>query len=372
MKEGIILEYIKVIVETKLSRMDTDYFQQMGHVVGSLPMINSLIIEVDAEQLENLKNDGVVVEVIEDSDVFAQMDMARRNVNAERILNRTKFCGRGVNVAIVDTGVDAHQDFKRPCNRLVHQEDLLHYKEEFYDDCGHGTHVAGILAGSGFVSKGKYMGIAPMAGVVSVKVLNDEGRGKLSDVLSGIQWVYDNYRRYNIRIVNISVGMTDRRGEESILVKAVNRLWDEGIVVVTAAGNKGPALGSILSPGISSKVITVGCSNDHQQVEIDGQIRVNYSSRGPTREKISKPDLISPGSNIIACAPGESAYTPKSGTSMSTPMVSGAIALYLQKNPHSTPDEIKEALADSCDDMGLHEYRQGQGLLNVERFINKD
>lgn len=377
-------DYIQIIVRTGMNRLDPDYFKDIAKVVHELPMINGYVLELPKSALNKLGHYSAIEEVEYDEEVSAQMDISRQNINVERMLQRGPLSGRGVTVAVLDTGIYPHGDFLRPHNRLVHQEDMVNDQEDFYDDSGHGTHVAGIIASSGFNSDGRYMGVAPGAHLVSVKVLDKSGRGKMSNVLAGLQWIYDNYKRYHIRVVNVSVGMTDAKGEDGILVKAVNQLWDEGLVVVTAAGNKGPNSRTILSPGISRKVITVGCSNDNQTVEIDGEFRINYSSRGPTMACIVKPDVLAPGGNIISCLSNtayecgekidmkDCRYGSKSGTSMSTPMVSGAIALYLQSYPEATPNEVKEALSQSCDDLGLHPNRQGWGLLNVERFIRSN
>ncbi|WP_105614907.1 S8 family peptidase [Vallitalea okinawensis] len=309
------------------------------------------------------------------------MDVARKRVNVEKVFNEGKLTGRGITVAVVDTGVYPHTDFLIPYNRLLKQVDYVGDLDAPYDDNGHGTHVAGIIGGNGISSDGKYMGIAPDVNLLSVKVLNKKGGGKTSDVLAGLQWVMDNRNKYNIRIVNISLGGDDHKGEESSIVKAVDHLWDNGIIVVTAAGNKGPRSRTITTPGISRKIITVGCSNDHETVNINGDFISNYSSRGPTRACIIKPDVVAPGANIISCASKEnykpmerlsredSKYEAKSGTSMAAPMVSGAIALLLQSNPYLSPNEVKLKLSRCCDDLGFKKNHQGWGLINIEKLM---
>lgn len=276
--------------------------------------------------------------------------------------------GKGVGVAVLDTGISPHRDFG---GRIAGFADMVGRRPEPYDDCGHGTHICGIIGGSGAASDGQYQGMAPECSLIAVKVLDRKGSGYASDVLAGLQWILEQKDRLGIRIVNISVGACGRRGmtENSALVKGVDRAWDAGLVVVVAAGNNGPKRMSITTPGISRKVITVGCSDDHMEVLVGGHRMVDYSGRGPTAACICKPDVVAPGSRVISCASRGDKYTIKSGTSMSTPIVSGAIALLLEKYPDLTNRAVKMKLMESCRDIGLPRNQQGWGLLDVERLL---
>lgn len=165
---------------------------------------------------------------------------------------------------------------------------------------------------------------------------------------------------------------------ESKLVHGVNKLWDNGIAVCVAAGNNGPEPQSITTPGISRKVITVGASDDSETVEVMGNITSDYSGRGPTKECICKPDLVAPGSNIWSCrAIGKNVfssvkamYVKKSGTSMSTPIVSGCVALVLSKNPKLNNNEVKMILLGGTKDLGHKRSRQGRGLIQVDKVLS--
>lgn len=231
--------------------------------------------------------------------------------------------------------------------------------------------MSGILAGSGVASSGKYAGVAPEASLICVKALNRKGNGNIADVLAGFRWILENKERYGIRILNVSVGtaLDKDYSEDSALVKGVNSLWDAGIVVVAAAGNNGPMPQSIGSPGNSRKVITVGASDDDVMVELDGSKIKDYSSRGPTKECIKKPDIVVPGSNIISCS-HRGGYTVKSGTSMATPIVSGAVALLLSRYPEMTPKEVKLLLKARAVDLGMPHEKQGWGLLDIEKLLS--
>ena len=278
------------------------------------------------------------------------------------------YYGQGITVAIVDSGIAYHEDFGgRATSRFVAAVDMVNGMNIFYDDLGHGTHVAGIIGGNGSI----YRGIAPCCRYVSVKVLDRRGAGKLDNVISGLRWIEDNAGRYDIRIVNISVGSPKDKSydENSRLVGCVDRLWDMGLVVLVAAGNNGPARGSVGAPGISRKVITVGSLEN--EVNNNGNSVSDYSGRGPTLSCIKKPDIVAPGSNIISCNNRGKRYTGKSGTSMSTPIVSGAVALLLSKNPQMTNREVKIRLKNRAVDMGLPHERQGWGMISIKRLLEE-
>lgn len=276
-------------------------------------------------------------------------------------MKQSYYTGKGIGVAILDTGIYPHIDFDDRIHAFV---DFISYKKKPYDDNGHGTCVSGILAGSGFGSMGRYRGIAPGCSLAVLKVLDRFGNGNKENVLRAFAWILQNKNFYNIRVVNISVGTTYRtKNEQDLLVRGVEELWDEGLVVVAAAGNQGPEPGSVTAPGCSKKIITVGSSD-----MLLGSFAV--SGRGPTFECVCKPDLVAPGKKIMACAPGAgNQYSMKSGTSMSTPLISGAAALALEKDPLLTNVEIKMMLRDSADDMKLPRNQQGWGKFNFEKFM---
>ena len=211
-------------------------------------------------------------------------------MNEQKILT-----GKGITVAVLDTGIFPHIDFD---NRIVAFRDLVYGRETPYDDNGHGTHVCGILGGSGRASGGKYRGTAPECRFLVAKILDRRGNGRKQDILAAIDWVCKERIRLNIRILNISVGTTEQeKSVDDLLVQAVERAWDDGITVVTAAGNLGPAPGSITAPGSSRKVITVGAGDLLEP-------RRGISGCGPTRDCVCKPDLVAPGKRLISCAPG--------------------------------------------------------------------
>ena len=172
---------------------------------------------------------------------------------------RKRLTGQGGCIAILDTGICAHPDFK---GRIVGWKDFVHNRPSPYDDCGHGTHVAGIAAGDGSMSQGRFRGVAPGCNLVVLKVLDRLGNGSIAHLCRSVDWLLANQYRYHIRVVNISLcsGLEKLHPEDSPFVKKIESLWDAGIVVVAAAGNQGPGSYTIGAPGNSRRIITVGSS----------------------------------------------------------------------------------------------------------------
>lgn len=209
-------------------------------------------------------------------------------------LSDAEYTGKGIGVCVMDTGLFPHIDF---AGRIWVFRDFVRGQKQPYDDNSHGTHVCGIIGGDGTASMGRIRGIAPGCGFIALKVLDGLGNGRKEDVLQAIEWILKNRKKYGIRIVNISVGTTCRtKMDHKILIDGVEKLWDQGLVVVAAAGNQGPRPGSVTAPGSSRKIITVGSSD-----LLTGRSAI--SGRGPTFECVCKPDLVAPGSKIRACCP---------------------------------------------------------------------
>lgn len=299
------------------------------------------------------------------------MDRVRKLTGAEPLLAKG-FTGKGITAAILDSGIYPHPDLKE---RIVDFRDFLNGRTGCYDDYGHGTHVAGILAGNGKLSRGRYRGIAPECRLLPVKVLDRRGTGSRQDVLRGIEFVISTRERYHTRILNISVGTLAEGKDDEELIQAVEDAWDAGLIVVAAAGNMGPRKESITSPGSSRKIITVGASDD-EQIEAfprKGRILTGYSGRGPTCACIVKPELTAPGTGIASCSSRyaftRQGYTVKSGTSMSTPVVSGAAALLLSLHPELSNLDVKMRMHESTVDLKLPGSRQGWGFLRIDRLL---
>ncbi len=340
----------------------------------TLPLIDCVVVEISPENLDKLKELSDIKAVHKISHITAQMNKARNTIKA----NNIPYSGKDITIAFLDTGISPIKDFD---NRIIAFKDFINGNDNAYDDNGHGTHVAGIACGNGALSNKKYKGIAPDANIVALKTLDYNGKGSAADILAGIQWIYDNKDKYNIRVVNLSIG-TASSGTDDPLVKAAEAIWDMGITVVSAAGNNGPAPCTISSPGISRKIITVGSSDDDLETNIWGASLKNFSGRGPTQDCIIKPDILAPGNSIVSCLAKDincshseikdRFYRILSGTSMSTPMISGAVANLLEKYPNLTPDDIKYMLKLSSTSLGYPKNREGWGLLNVSELLSQE
>jgi serine protease AprX len=279
--------------------------------------------------------------------------------------------GQGVVVAVVDSGIDASHPAL--AKKVVAAVSFVSGDPSTDDAYGHGTHVAGIIAGLGApasrVTPLYRGGIAPGAQLVNVRVLGEDGTGLTSDVIAGLDWVVKNRAKYNIRVVNLSLGHpVAEPSATDPLCEAVARAVNAGLVVVASAGNDGmapdgsPILGGIMSPGNSPLAITVGATNTQATARRNDDTVATYSSRGPTKFDFAvKPDLAAPGNKIISlessnsylashysylhkAGVGGNSYMQLSGTSMAAPMVSGGAALLLQGVPNLSPAQVKLAL----------------------------
>lgn len=214
------------------------------------------------------------------------------------------------------------------------------------------------------------MGMAPGCCILPIKVLDRRGGGNTKQVKKAIRWMLEHKDEYRIRILNISVGMLKNAKEEEQveLIKLVEEVWDAGIVVVAAAGNNGPADNSVTIPGICRTIITVGSSDDDNR-QIQG-LRRGYSGRGPTDSCVMKPEILAPGTKITSCDVHANGYTTKSGTSMATPVVSGAIALLLSKYPQMTPKDVKLRLYQTSNRSFAKKGQHVWGCIDLVRLMN--
>jgi serine protease AprX len=374
---------IKAIVFSKKNDVEVCklYLEKKGiEIKHELPLINAYAVEVESGELEEMARSDLVEYISDDARMTSLLNIAAQEVGA-RIANDTGYTGKGVGIAILDTGIYPHQDLVRPKNRIVAFKDFINNRQTPYDDNGHGTFVAGVAAGNGYLSGGKYRGIAPDASLIGVKVMDENGSGDSSDIIAGMQWVVNNKDKYNIRVLSVSLGAKPGSVTKfDPLAVAVDAVWDKGIVVVVAAGNSGPRQNTITTPGISSKVITVGAVDDKRTIEYEDDKMADFSSRGPVNRRLIKPDLVAPGVNIRSLATNKEyrgtrleemsePYRNMSGTSVSTPIVSGAAALMLSMNDKLTPDEIKKKFMKNTYKMKVSEYAQGSGILDISNLV---
>lgn len=379
---------IPVIVQTKRDLTEkhiTLVEKSGGKLKHDLSLIKGFSADLPASAIEALSKDENVARISYDSEVRACLDTAAATINAPAAWS-AGLTGKEITVAVIDTGIYPHPDLTTPANRIIGFKDFLNKKTLPYDDCGHGTHVAGIIAGNGTMSDGQYKGIAPEANLVGIKVLDSAGGGRSSDVIAGIQWAVQNKTLYNIKVINLSLGAPATQSYTADpLSQAAEAAWNAGLVVAAAAGNSGPDARTINTPGINPHIITVGAVDDRGTIDTKDDVIADFSSRGPTIDGLTKPDLVAPGVNITSLA-ADTSYLPKknsgsrgkpgkalqaitqskpqqttifdyyvtmSGTSMATPMVAGTAVLLLEQNPNWTPDEVKRQMMSTAVNLGL-------------------
>lgn len=374
---------IPVIIQMKETRSGEFSVKEFADIVGcpvhrELRLINSFSTRVGAKQLESLAQSNRVRKIWYDREVKAVLDVAAPVVQSQTLWERD-LSGRGIVVAVLDTGIYEHPDLS---GRIVAFKDLVNQKTKSYDDNGHGTHCAGDIGADGSQSSFFYRGPAYEAGFVGIKVLDKMGSGSLSTVIEGIQWCIENKESLGVRVLSMSLGSTATESYVNDPVcQAVGAAWSSGIVVCVAAGNEGPDAGTVSSPGIAPQVITVGALDDNNTTDRADDRVADFSSRGPTVDDLTKPDLLAPGVNIVSLrSPGSKLdkqnkkarvdrwYCSLSGTSMATPICAGVVAQILQNNISLTPDQVKARLIASATKLGsLDPNIQGAGVIDAEK-----
>jgi serine protease AprX len=377
----------------------TPVVQLAGGTLGrSLPIINGLVADVPNTALPALAGNPLVAHISLDRRIVGAMERTGATVGATRVRQELGYDGAGVGVAIIDSGSGiTHDDLADTASgapRVVRFVDFVNGRPIPYDDYGHGTHVAGIVAGNGFDSAGARSGIAPSARLIVLKVLDGSGRGRISDVIAALDYVVVEKDALNIRVVNLSVATGVHESYDlDPLTLAAQRAVASGIVVVAAAGNNGRSprgatrYGGITAPGNAPWVLTVGASSHMGTIERADDTIAAFSSRGPSAiDHAAKPDVVAPGVGIESLSDPTSAfyiskarallsgtvatsylpYLSLSGTSMAAPVVSGTVALMLQANPRLTPNAVKAILEYTAQTYaGYDRLTQGAGFVNA-------
>ena len=367
-----------------------------GKLGRALPILNAHSALLPNAAINALADHPEVQTVFLDRSVRGAMERTGATIGATAIRQTLGYDGTGIGVAIIDSGVTTwHDDLSDASGnqRVATFVDFVNNRPSPYDDYGHGTHVAGIIAGNGRDSGGKRTGIAPGASLIVLKALDGTGAGRISDVIAALDYALQNKDALHIRVLNLSLssGVYESYDSDPLTV-AAKRLVDAGIVVVAAAGNigRGPqgqtVYGGITSPGNAPWVLTVGASSHMGTVGRADDKMAIFSSRGPTAvDNLAKPDLVAPGVGIESLSdPASKFYTSKSqyllsgtvptsylpylslsGTSMASPVVAGTVALMLQANPSLTPNEVKAILQYTAQVYPYNRLIQGGGFLNA-------
>lgn len=359
-----------------------------------LALIHAIAARIPVAALAELTEDREVLSIALDDEITASSDIAGPAIGATLARQVSGVDGTGVRIAVLDSGVQPVSGVK---DRIAAWVDLIQPDADRpTDPFGHGTHVAGLIAGAPqeMVEPGGHRlfgGVAPGSEIVSVRVLDHLGRGRTSDAIAGLDWVVSRAADLNIRIVHLSLGHPVRDpAAHDPLVQACEQAWNAGLLVVVSAGNLGrevESFGTITSPGNSALVLTVGAFSHGGTVTRSDDEVTSYSSRGPTRfDTVVKPDLLAPGDQLVSLRvplslldrrfpenrvgsrsrhAGEAELFRLSGTSMAAAMVSGSAALLFSRDPGLTPAALKTILMSSADKQGDHLFTQGAGRLDL-------
>ena len=343
-------DMVLIIDHTRLSPVTPVFYDAVGLRITSLPGQPEKNVELPPIQAPR----EIETEALQE--VFSAV------VGATDVWNRegTRLQGQGITVAVVDSGVAKSNDFG---TRKFNDVNFSRGYHDGNDKYGHGTFVAGILAGNGQTSNGAYVGIAPSANVLNVRVSDDQGMSTEADVVAALQWLLLNKDVYAIRVVNMSLNSSVAQSyHSSPLSIAAEILWFSGIVVVVSAGNNGTA--DLFPPANDPFVISVGATDDRGTLEKSDDIMADFSAHGVDEAGKVKPELVAPGSDIVALLPNNGKLTMgqdhpsnqvdmnhfrMSGTSIAAPVVAGAAVLLLQDQPYLTPDQVKQRLMSTAD-----------------------
>ncbi|MFL6257540.1 MAG: S8 family peptidase [Pyrinomonadaceae bacterium] len=407
---------VRVIVQERAG-LDALLASKLGSEVktrGRFDSLSARVLELPARLVERLSEQKGVRFISLDRETTGFGHVSRTtgadDVRETSGTNVNGLDGTGIGIAVLDSGIDkGHTAFLDKSNglRIVYSKDFTG-EGRTDDPFGHGTHVASIAAGNGRISRAEYVGVAPNANIINLRVLNSQGAGRASYILAALDWVYQNRAAFNIRVVNMSLGTAAVESyKNDPICKAARKLVDAGIVVVAAAGNNGKdaagqkVYGAIHSPGDEPSAITVGAANTFGTDKRSDDGIASYSSRGPTRggwtdalgvrhhDNLVKPDLVAPGNKIVNAEAEDNLLVTQhpeldagvspvdarrmmflNGTSMATPAVAGAAALMLQANPTLTPNLVKTILMYTSQQLsGFNMLEQGAGELNVEGAV---
>jgi serine protease AprX len=371
-----------------------------GDIIRTLPIINGLAIDLPNLAFPAIAANSLVARISMDRVAAGANERTGATVGAAAVRQQLGYDGDGVGIAVIDSGVaPSHDDLGSASGQRVDQfVDFVNSQTTTYDDYGHGSHVAGIVAGNGYDSGGARSGIAPAARLIVLKVLDDDGHGRISDVIAALGYAVTNQTALNIKIVNLSIatGVYESYNTDPLTLAAKNAV-SAGIVVVAAAGNYGRGANDsvqyrgITAPGNAPWVLTVGASSHMGTGDRTDDTMAAFSSRGPGAVDYgAKPDIVAPGVGIESLSdPASSLYTvysqyllngtvstsylpylSLSGTSMSAPVVTGTVALMLEANPSLTPNQVKAILQYTAEvDPDYDTLTQGAGFLNAKGAV---
>jgi serine protease AprX len=389
------------VIVTRINRdkkADDEARKEGGKKLKDFRYVDSYVAELTGRQIMRLGQHRSVKFINYDAPMrkSTTVDTSKLVTNYPKVVNATNVwpttTGAGVGIAVIDTGVSSLNEFKTSTGTLrITASKLFNTAlERSWDGNGHGTHVAGIAAGNSWnntgipvISRGKYVGIAPDANIINLRVSDENGMSYISDVIDAIEWVVVNRERYNIRVMNLSlISSVAESATTSPLSAAVQHAWFSGVLVVVAAGNAGPDTMKY-PPANDPFVITVGATDSMNTVSSADDTIAPWSGYGTTQDGFSKPEVVAPGRYMVAPLASSAAtlalsdptrivdgtYMRLSGTSMAAPVVSGVAALAFEDHPEWTNDQIKWLLLNTSTRLNVA-AGQGAGQVNASALVN--
>lgn len=349
---------------TKIAELVRNNQGKLGRKFEFLPF---LAAEVPYSAVKELAKSPLVAKLWHDATVYAMLDKAAPGLGVT-VAQETGYSGKGVVIAILDTGIYPHEDLIKPDNRILAWNDLLKHEKKPYDDNGHGTQIAGIIAGNGYSSGGRLKGMAPGSWLVGIKVLDQYGRGRVSDVIAGLEWCLKSLPSLNIKIINLSLGTAAQDVyRRDPLCRAAALAWRKGITIFSAIGKGNEKVLNLNSPGIYPGIVKVAGLNRQEAIIADDAGLTSPVVAG-NPGLFLKPDLVAPD-NQITSINIEGDYSIISGASAAAPLAAGCAALILERMPNLNPSQLKQQLIQSAKDLGLGRSLQGAGALSLERVF---
>ncbi|HEX9096734.1 MAG TPA: S8 family peptidase [Candidatus Dormibacteraeota bacterium] len=363
-----------VVARGDLNVLEADLRRSgLKHTVR-VPIAHGIAVQLTAALIDHLRADTNVARLIYDAPVtltdtpFDPTALATAYpsvVDSLQVWSNplAPLTGRGIGIAVIDSGIASHPDLG---SRVIMSQNFNPNVNGSDDAYGHGTAVAGIIAGSGTASLGQYIGVAPQANLISLRVNDGTGGAPTSAIMNAILWAVINRNTYNIRVINLSLQASVQESySTSPIDAAVEYAWLKGLVVVVAAGNSGPN-SALYAPANDPYVITVGATDDQGTTATSDDMLAGFSSYGVTQDGVTKPDLVAPGKRIITTLATNSTfalnypsfavgsqYIKLSGTSVAAPVVSGVAALYIESNPTVRPGQLKGVLLATANRLGF-------------------
>jgi serine protease AprX len=373
---------------------DVSLLQALGLKTRTFRHLPMVAVEGPYVQLQQLFQRGEIRSIYYDKPLRYLLKDSVPYIGADRVWNELGYTGKGVSVAVIDSGIDAtHPDLKFGATTIQNVKMLLGnslfggetvYLENVENTdttSGHGTHVSGIIAGNGKASDGTYKGVAPEAKLVGIGT----GEGiSIIWALEAFDYVLEKKGTYHIRVISNSWGTTGNYDPNDPINVASKKAHDAGIVIVFAAGNEGPDNNTLNPYSVAPWVIGVAAGTK------DGKL-ADFSSRGVPGDPLLHPTITAPGVDIVSTKSSTGLvlnllgtkkdvqyiqpqylpyYTTASGTSMATPHISGVVALMLEANPQLTPDQVKSLLVQTARPMsGYQKYQVGAGYVDAYHAV---